>query len=76
MGRSVGDDVSLRNIGKSFYRSGFRGWIKGPLSILRPQPGKVKTKVLQPALETIITQPNVVAKADIPVVTTTIIYSE
>ena len=68
--------MSIRRISKSFYRSGFRGWIRGPLTLLRPQPGKVTTKVTSPEVELIVMQPAVVAKTLTPVVTSAIIYSE
>jgi hypothetical protein len=40
--------MSLRNITKSFYRSGFRGWMRGPLSrhIPHPKPGQVTGKAV------------------------------
>lgn len=68
--------MSLRKISKSFYRSGFRGWIRGQFTVLRPQPGKVKLKVTTAEVELLVMQPEVKTKALTPVMTTAIIYSE
>ena len=54
--------MTFRKISKGFYRSGFRGWIRGPLSILRPQPGKVTTKVVTAEVELLVMQPTLTGK--------------
>lgn len=64
--------MAIKRISKGFYRSGFRGWFRGAVYVLPPQPGYVTATTLQPNATTMVLEPFVSSLESFPFLTTLI----